>query len=75
MRFKVIQRIGCDLEDSLWTDGEGNPDNVFPSRAQAQSAINELIHDTKQAVREGHMDSAYSRSDFTIVKLDPKGDS
>lgn len=43
-------------------------DDVYPTQAAAQEAINDLIADTKKAFRKGDMDEPYDPEDFRVVE-------
>tara|TARA_R100001163_G_C5068104_1_gene207892 strand:+ start:6646 stop:6849 length:204 start_codon:yes stop_codon:yes gene_type:complete len=43
-----------------------NEENVYPSQAEAQEAIDDLIADTKEAFERGNMDEPYDPEDFRV---------
>tara|TARA_R100001594_G_scaffold1399_4_gene6095 strand:- start:5691 stop:5906 length:216 start_codon:yes stop_codon:yes gene_type:complete len=45
-----------------------NEEDVYPTEAKTQEAIDDLIANTKEAFEKGDMDQAYDPEDFRVVK-------
>lgn len=63
--FLVECNFTYGWDDAGWTVN-GEPQR-FASEADAQAAIDELIKDTEEAVRLGHMEASYDRADYRAV--------
>ena len=66
--FRVMTKTICGGWDDCWTDEEHEPTR-FKTSDEAQAAIDELIEDTNEAVKNGDMDGAYSPDDYKIEEV------
>tara|TARA_R100000781_G_scaffold85266_2_gene52530 strand:- start:644 stop:847 length:204 start_codon:yes stop_codon:yes gene_type:complete len=46
-----------------------NEEDVYPIKAEAQEAIDDLIASTKEAYEKGDMDEAYDPEDFRVKEI------
>lgn len=62
-RYEVQTRIG-----STWSNvfTEGREPLTFETRADAQSEIDELLYDTREAAARGDMSAPYRKSDYRV---------
>lgn len=69
-KFEVETRFHGDTWENCWTNDKGEP-VYYESHAAACGAIRDHISDCEQAVKEGDMIDAPSRSDFRVVERIP----
>lgn len=65
-RFKIEWNCG-GWEDAGWT--EDDKPLRFPTAKAGQRAINSFIKETRDAKRQGYLDSSYRRSDYRVVPV------
>ncbi len=70
VRFAGETLMGCEFEN-CWheSDEKGERLLTFATRAEAEAGLREHLKDVRAAVKAGHMESGYSKSDFRIVEV------
>jgi hypothetical protein len=74
-KFLVQLAFSYGWDDAGWsttTDDDGTMvPELFDTREEAQTAIDELIGSIAEAVAEGDMSDEYHAEDYRIVEVDP----
>ena len=66
-KFKVNHRYASGWADADWHE-DGKP-WLFDTVADAESEIDSFIKETQEAAKEGAMEDAYLREDYSVVQV------